>query len=199
MQPPKPWPPLNRWQRIPPFPQINRQRALIGPDNRIKAFPPTPIPANPSFAVYSGTTSNAAAGFANTSYRLFDRLTIGAGARYFKDNESNYQGPPTTTQSQSFSSVDPRVYLKYDLTGDMNVYASAAKGFRSGGFNSEGQPTYGPESVWTYEVGSKASMLERRLSPHYRRLDFEAMPDHVMRDLGFLDGNDPRYEDERWR
>ena len=44
-----------------------------------------------------------------------------------------------------------------------------------------------------------ASMLKRHFRPHYKQLDFEAMPDHMMRDLGFLDGNDPRYEDERWR
>jgi hypothetical protein len=27
-------------------------------------------------------------------------------------------------------------------------------------------------------------------------LDLEMMPDHLKRDLGFLDGPDPRYEDE---
>ena len=29
------------------------------------------------------------------------------------------------------------------------------------------------------------------------RLDLDGMPDRVKRDLGFLDGRDPRYEDER--
>lgn len=28
------------------------------------------------------------------------------------------------------------------------------------------------------------------------RLDFEAMPDRIKRDLGFLDGREPRYEED---
>ena len=31
------------------------------------------------------------------------------------------------------------------------------------------------------------------------RLDLSVMPDRVKRDLGFLDGRDPYYEDERMR
>ncbi len=31
------------------------------------------------------------------------------------------------------------------------------------------------------------------------KLDFEMMPDRVKRDLGFLDGRDPRHVDERTR
>ncbi|MGA1802371.1 hypothetical protein [Rhizobium sp. HT1-10] len=31
------------------------------------------------------------------------------------------------------------------------------------------------------------------------KLDLEAMPDRVKRDLGFLDGRDPRHVDERTR
>jgi hypothetical protein len=31
------------------------------------------------------------------------------------------------------------------------------------------------------------------------RLDMDAMPDRIKRDLGFLDGRDPHYEDDRSR
>lgn len=34
---------------------------------------------------------------------------------------------------------------------------------------------------------------------HSPPIDFETMPDHVKRDLGFLDGRDPRYDDDRLR
>jgi hypothetical protein len=34
---------------------------------------------------------------------------------------------------------------------------------------------------------------------HPSRLDLEGTPDRVKRDLGFLDGRDPRYEEEFWR
>jgi hypothetical protein len=31
------------------------------------------------------------------------------------------------------------------------------------------------------------------------KLDLDAIPDRVKRDIGFLDGREPRYEDERMR
>ncbi|PZM13883.1 hypothetical protein [Rhizobium tubonense] len=42
-----------------------------------------------------------------------------------------------------------------------------------------------------------AFLTRRRLS--VGKLDLDAMPDRVKRDLGFLDGRGPRYEDERMR
>src|SRR5205823_1221720 len=50
---------------------------------------------------------------------------------------------------------DPRAYGTYKLSDNVNVYASVAKGFRSGGFNLAGQPPYEPESLITYELGTK--------------------------------------------
>ena len=50
------------------------------------------------------------------------------------------------------------------LTDQMNLHASAAKGFRSGGFNAQNQPSFAPESVWTYELGLKSLFLDNRLS-----------------------------------
>ncbi|MGO4563879.1 hypothetical protein AB4Z52_02245 [Rhizobium sp. 2YAF20] len=40
--------------------------------------------------------------------------------------------------------------------------------------------------------------LARRVAPA-AKLDLDGMPDRVKRDLGFLDGREPRYEDERAR
>jgi len=41
---------------------------------------------------------------------------------------------------------------------------NAAKGFRSGGFNvaSTDVPPYRPESLWSYEVGSKGLFFDRK-------------------------------------
>ncbi|TCM58408.1 hypothetical protein C8J36_101309 [Rhizobium sp. PP-F2F-G48] len=38
------------------------------------------------------------------------------------------------------------------------------------------------------------AVLARFLPARYPRLDLESMPEHLQRDLGFLDGRDPRYE-----
>lgn len=101
--------------------------------------------------------------FADTSYELFKRLTIGAGVRYFRD-DVNFSEPGAALQATRFSSTDPRVYVRYAASENVNVYASAAKGFRPGGFNSQGQPPYEPERVWTYDLGTKMRALENRLT-----------------------------------
>jgi outer membrane receptor protein involved in Fe transport len=124
--------------------------------------PGTPLPA--PFPVKINNSSESKSVFGDTSYRLTDRLTLGAGVRYFKDDQEYTTGSPPSTQTGTFHSVDPRAYVQYKLANQINVYASAAKGFRSGGFNPLGQPTYGPEDVWTYELGTKMSLLGARLS-----------------------------------
>jgi outer membrane receptor protein involved in Fe transport len=91
--------------------------------------------------------------FADVSYDLTDKLELGVGVRYFEDDQTTFDG--TLSESDSFDSTDPRVYMSYKLTPDMNVYASAAKGFRSGGFNRGELPNFEPESLWSYELGVK--------------------------------------------
>jgi iron complex outermembrane recepter protein len=71
----------------------------------------------------------------------------------------------------TFTSSDPRLDLDYRFSSTSMAYLSATKGFRSGGFNltSAGggtvvvPPTYAPDWVWTYEVGTKQQFLDRRV------------------------------------
>lgn len=123
---------------------------------------PPPGPYGPAGTAFS-TPSKSWSVFGDMSYQLFNRLTIGAGARVFRDDE-HYLAAGAQTQSGTFKSTDPRFYIQYKITGDVNLYASATKGFRSGGFNSFGYPPYRPESVWTYELGSKVRLLHRRVN-----------------------------------
>jgi iron complex outermembrane receptor protein len=72
----------------------------------------------------------------------------------------------------------PKLGLNYNLSPNylndtidsMLLYASAAKGFKSGGYNgiiitslNDAQTPYGPESNWTYEFGLKTDLLDHRL------------------------------------
>ncbi len=90
----------------------------------------------------------------------------------------------TSSVSQSNSGVTPMASLAYTPTGDLTLYGSVAKGFRPGGGNQyvpisgpascEGAlalfgqttapTTYGPDTVWSYEVGEKARVLDGRVS-----------------------------------
>jgi iron complex outermembrane recepter protein len=65
-----------------------------------------------------------------------------------------------TYDTKKFKKATWRLAADYQLTDDNLLYASASTGFRSGGFNS-GQnqaaltPTFDPETVTAFEVGSK--------------------------------------------
>ncbi|WCL53395.1 TonB-dependent receptor [Gimibacter soli] len=111
---------------------------------------------------FSENTSKSHALFANASYKLTDRFEVGAGIRYFKDKASETNGfaPDSVTEKGSFDTVNPRFYLSYAISDDANLYASVGKGFRSGGFNTGGNPPFNPESLWSYEVGLKGSLAD---------------------------------------
>jgi len=113
----------------------------------------------------------AYAAFGELTYRLTDRLTVIAGARYSNDKPSYYGAAivPATLQdnpatvvnpSDSFSSFTPRLALRYAITSRLNAYASYSRGFKSGVFNSNGLQTTAvkPETVDAYEVGIKGAL-----------------------------------------
>ena len=62
--------------------------------------------------------------------------------------------------------VLPKVSLTKHWTADFMTYGSISKGFRGGGFNGPTAPfrTYSGDKVWTYELGSKLTSADRRLS-----------------------------------
>jgi outer membrane receptor protein involved in Fe transport len=124
--------------------------------------------------------------FADAAYQLTPRFKVGAGVRYFEDDQTTFDG--TATEGDSFDSVDPRVYASFAVTPDVNLYASAASGFRSGGFNAGALPNYEPETLRSYELGVKGSANDRKV-------DFEVAAymsdydDMLRRGLVFVPGS----------
>lgn len=110
--------------------------------------------------------------FGNISYKFFNRLTLGVGLRYYGDTQTNLSGFDDLAflnvyQTGHDHSLDPRFDVTLAVNDDLNVYASAAKGFRSGGFNPGNgvpEPTYNPEENWRYEAGAKGAFFGGRLS-----------------------------------
>jgi iron complex outermembrane recepter protein len=126
------------------------------------------------FTQISQSKSEVKALFGSVSYDLTDRVTIDVGGRYFKDRRSirsalSFTGAAPAlpaARSGSFESFNPRVNVSYDTGGDGIIYANAAKGFRSGGFNSLAPnipPTFGPEKLWSYEIGTRQSLIRNQL------------------------------------
>ncbi|MEW6539123.1 MAG: TonB-dependent receptor [Pseudomonadota bacterium] len=76
------------------------------------------------------------------------------------------------TRTREFEKFTPRVSVNYKFGPDLTAYASWGEGFKSGGFDMRGDAVlypatvngYAPETVETYEVGLKGSLLDRRLT-----------------------------------
>lgn len=127
--------------------------------------------------------------FTQESWKLNDRATVTVGLRWTEETKDFHatgyhktayveSGTPPGTlipgfdvhQSKSWSAPQWRLGLDYKLTGDALIFATAAHGFRSGGYNggartlaeASGTP-FDPEYATTYEVGAKTEWLNRRL------------------------------------
>jgi outer membrane receptor protein involved in Fe transport len=123
--------------------------------------------------------------FGELSYELAPGLTITAGARYsdysIKSRQDGaisgttiFEGPPSTqSNASSNSAVTPKFSISYKPNNDVMVYALVSKGFRTGNANLatidpfSGQPlpdSYDPDALWNYEIGTKLSLFDRRLT-----------------------------------
>jgi iron complex outermembrane receptor protein len=120
---------------------------------------------------------------------LDDALHVTVGGRWTKDekvgrmrtiNDVNFpigsQGqiffqPGSTTplvspnpMNSSWSRFDPIVNVAYDITKDFLVYGKYSSGYKSGGANSRSltYKPFDPETVETFEIGSKLEFFDRR-------------------------------------
>jgi iron complex outermembrane receptor protein len=134
-------------------------------------------------------TTKSYAAFGQLDYRLTDALKGTAGVRWVEDKKTfglDYQrlagnviGLPALVDrvrlDDVYTEVTPRFGLDYTIApggavDSMLLFASAAKGFKSGGYNginivnaNIARVPYAPESNWTYEAGLKTDLLDRRL------------------------------------
>lgn len=71
-------------------------------------------------------------------------------------------------QRQSTGLFTPRFVAAWEPVDDLNLYVSATRGFKSGGWNARGTTPgalipFGPEKVWSYEAGVKSQLFDNRL------------------------------------
>ncbi|MGE0115710.1 MAG: TonB-dependent receptor [Steroidobacteraceae bacterium] len=131
---------------------------------------PVEPPNNPEIRDLD-TTSYAA--FGQGTFKLTDHLGATAGIRWSHDDKKYFslRGPFSGSNSGNWTSITPRFGLNYQIADDMMSYVSAAKGFKSGGFNdtprsgqlNNGINPYGPENLWTYESGIRSEFANRRI------------------------------------
>jgi len=148
--------------------------------------------SNNYFSGTQNTKSRQVALFAEATYTLWDQLDLTAGLRLFRgtqDFDLKFTGlfgnlvtatpavptgqPEVSTSSATSHGTNPRLAAAWRFDADHTLYASAGKGFRYGGNNQpvpfnfcgiHAPTTFAPDSLWNYEVGSKNSLLNRRLT-----------------------------------
>jgi iron complex outermembrane receptor protein len=136
----------------------------------------TPVP----FSTSGGKTlATGRAFYASIGYDFTSKLSATAETRYTNESQK-FTGLGTSTTvvingqtvlvqgQQSFGLWAPRFTANYKFTPDIVGYVSAAEGQKTGGFNSNGftQPAYfafKAENNWTYELGVKSVLLDRKL------------------------------------
>jgi outer membrane receptor protein involved in Fe transport len=129
------------------------------------------------------------AAYGQADWEIMPKLTATVGGRYFHAvikthtdslvdifNYSN--GLPTIPTVINDSRVTNHKLsynfaLRYAFTPDVSVYARAASGFRIGGVNDYAAmagslginipSSFGPDSLWDYEAGIKASLFDRKI------------------------------------
>ncbi len=76
--------------------------------------------------------------------------------------------PPTiVTKEADFNDVSPQFTASYYVSSDHALYATAARGFKAGGFNAAsptGSEAYDEEHSWNYEGGLKTLWFDRRMA-----------------------------------
>ncbi|HWU02793.1 MAG TPA: TonB-dependent receptor [Novosphingobium sp.] len=143
------------------------------------------IPANASMLLDRtvDTKIRERAIFGEVSYKIFPSLTFTAGARWFDFNLTqtsvsltSFGGGAGSGAGNPLASHDSGVIGRFNLawkaTEHTNAYIQIAQGYRSGGANDQTAAAianvtipagYGSDELWSYELGVKNTLLDRKL------------------------------------
>ncbi|WP_052251560.1 MULTISPECIES: TonB-dependent receptor [Pseudomonas] len=109
--------------------------------------------------------------FAELNYRLSDRWTLSTGLRYQQDHierqGNSVLAPTALDYEKTFSALLPKVSLAYAATPDWTVGALVSRGYNPGGVSlnltTRQWAYFKEESIWNYELFSRANLLDDRL------------------------------------
>jgi iron complex outermembrane receptor protein len=124
------------------------------------------------------------AAFGEATFEVTDGLSLVAGGRYTSDRKKidyhafsttdagaipgfGFPGEVFASGGKTWNAFTPRVTVKYRPMQNVNLYATWAKGFKSGGFvdNAYRNPTIPlePEKAQNYEIGAKTRLFDNML------------------------------------
>ena len=126
--------------------------------------------------------------FGEGTYAATDsiKLTVGARETWERKDGTSTVGysivdpahlfPGSATYAHTWNAFTPKFNLSYQATDALMLYATASRGFKSGGYDLSGDGAnsvanvdlalatpFAPETLWSYEAGEKFSGLDDRL------------------------------------
>jgi|GEM_PF-143572 len=124
-------------------------------------------------------TTRSIAGYVHGNLRLTDRVTLTGGLRYTHDNKRidySIRNKPSPIffididhyrDRYSEGAFSPRGAVNLQVSGNVLIYGSAARGFKSGGWNADfittlDQFRFNPEFAMSYEAGFKSTTHNNR-------------------------------------
>jgi iron complex outermembrane recepter protein len=144
-------------------------------DIDVKSVTPGPvIEATPQ------TSTNSYAAFAQGVYHVLPTVNLTVGYRYTMENKHLAQNfkrttggieapgfPFLGTTTRDFHGSTPKFGIDWQVTPDAMLYASATRGYKSGGLNfaapTVAAESFNPETIWSYETGVKSEWLDHKL------------------------------------
>jgi iron complex outermembrane receptor protein len=141
--------------------------------------------------------NTAMAAFAQADVNLTDNFSIVAGTRYNYDRKNiNDLTDGNPSASDSWEAWTPKLGLNYRISDQVFTYASASRGYKSGGYNAADLTPFDPETLTAYEVGIKSDLWDNRLrfnaSAFY--YDYENIQIQQFNNLGIIISNVPEAE-----
>ncbi len=165
----------------------------VGLNDAVNDFVGAPINIAPGDLIFSTKTitdTKELAAYGELTYNFDERWAVTAGGRYYKttvdvksqsDGFAN-DGPSSYADEQEETGFNPSFLVEAVINDEMNVYASAAKGFRVGGVNGnlpqglcgpeidalninpDQTRTYDSDELWSYELGVKSTLADNRVT-----------------------------------
>jgi iron complex outermembrane receptor protein len=141
-----------------------------------------PLLGNPTFlrTIDDDLETTSYAAYANASFEITPELRLSAGARYTHEKKDYFRTTSTFSSSPLLTSVTPFLFdvkdhwndfspmasIDYQIAPNVMIYARAAKGFKSGGFNGRANSVaertqYDPEKVTSYEIGLRSTIADQ--------------------------------------
>lgn len=154
----------------------NDYSTIIGPD-----FFAVLAGGNPLLYADQFTWDDQYALFAQTDLHVAPKLTLTLGGReeLARSSQLNFNGAGALDAGaplRSYSSLRetaflPKATISYQFTPENLLYGSVGKGLRIGGANNglptfcnlSATPNYSPDSLWSYEVGTKDRFFNGRV------------------------------------